>query len=57
MILVSLLSGVDHAIDLERALAIRAANPTLSRDERQLLDEAVALVNSSTSQGGSPVTP
>ncbi|MGV9773118.1 phosphotransferase [Streptosporangium sp. NPDC003464] len=46
MILVSLLSDVDHAIDLEWALAIRAANPTLSQAERQLLDEAVALVSS-----------
>lgn len=43
-ILVSLLSEVDHAIDLERALAIRVANPTLSQVEKQRLDEAVALV-------------
>jgi aminoglycoside phosphotransferase (APT) family kinase protein len=45
-ILVSLLSEVDHAIDLEGALAIRVANPTLSQAEKQLLDEAVALVSS-----------
>lgn len=45
-ILASLLSDVDHEIDLERALAVRAANPTLSQVERQLLDEAVALVSS-----------
>ncbi|TMR24292.1 aminoglycoside phosphotransferase family protein [Nonomuraea turkmeniaca] len=45
-ILVSLLGDVDHAIDLGTALAIRAANPTLSQAEKQLLDEAVALVSS-----------
>ncbi|SNT34892.1 Phosphotransferase enzyme family protein [Streptosporangium subroseum] len=43
-ILGSLLSEVDHAIDLERALAIRVANPTLSQAEKQRLDEALALV-------------
>ncbi len=45
-VLASLLSEVDHAIDLERALAIRAANPTLSQAEKRLLGEAVALVGS-----------
>ncbi|MEU4411079.1 phosphotransferase [Streptosporangium sp. NPDC023963] len=44
--LASLLAEVDHAIDLDGALAIRAANPTLSRAEKQLLGEAVALVGS-----------
>ena len=43
-VLGSLLSEVDHAIDLEGALAIRVANPTLSQAEKQRLDEAVALV-------------
>ncbi|MDF5757856.1 hypothetical protein [Spongiactinospora sp. TRM90649] len=45
-ILVSLLGDADHAIDLERALAIRAANPTLSQAERRLLDEAMAPASS-----------
>jgi aminoglycoside phosphotransferase (APT) family kinase protein len=44
--LISLLSDADQAIDLERALELRVANPTLSQAERQLLDEAVTLVNS-----------
>jgi aminoglycoside phosphotransferase (APT) family kinase protein len=45
-ILASLLSHVDHEIDLEQSLAIRAANPTLGRAEKQLLGEAGALVGS-----------
>ncbi|MDP9848673.1 hypothetical protein [Streptosporangium lutulentum] len=45
-ILASLLREIDQAIDLEGALAIRAANPTLSQAEKQRLGEAVALVGS-----------
>ncbi|MEU4541012.1 phosphotransferase [Streptosporangium sp. NPDC023825] len=44
--LASLLAEADHAIDLDGALAIRAANPTLSLAEKRLLGEAVALVGS-----------
>ncbi|MEU8273433.1 phosphotransferase [Microbispora bryophytorum] len=44
--LASLLNEVDDVIDLDGALAIRAANPTLSRAEKQLLGEALALVRS-----------
>ncbi|MGV9602109.1 hypothetical protein ACWDR1_36170 [Streptosporangium sandarakinum] len=42
-VLVSLLRDVDHAIDVERARVVQAANPTLSSAERRLLDEAVAV--------------
>lgn len=45
-VLVSLLSHVEHSIDLTAALAIRSANPTLSRGEKRLLQEAAALVES-----------
>ncbi|GAB3890071.1 phosphotransferase [Microbispora bryophytorum subsp. camponoti] len=44
--LASLLNEADDVIDLDGALAIRAANPTLSRAEKQLLGEAMALVRS-----------
>ncbi|MEU7939981.1 phosphotransferase [Microbispora bryophytorum] len=44
--LASLLNEVDDVIDLDGALAIRAANPTLSQAEKQLLGEATALVRS-----------
>lgn len=45
-VLVSLLGHVEHAINLAGALAMRAANPTLSEGEKRRLQEAAALVRS-----------